>query len=566
MMAAVVLPPEELNEQELLAVARALRRSRGDFALFFARCNLVPMRNRLLASLRSLLAPLEIHPRLVELTPGENLALLPERLAAAALDGQPVFVVGLENLMPSGDPWEALAALNHRRESYRSVRAPLVFWLPEYALEEVATHAGDFWAWRSGVYCFESDAVTLDQVLLEETTAEATELASLSAEEKHRRVRLLRGLLEDYQGEAGETKRVRAEVLLQLALLHFTLGELEAGTTYSEEVARIAQALSDPALEAAALGNLGFAHANVGQLRAAQEYLQDALRIWASVGDRSREGSTLNHLGNVFSAGGDYTGARRAYEKASEIARELGDQSAEGDVRSSLGGLEFQAGDLALAVGHLEEALKIARETGDRESEAVRLSNLALAQMASEQWEAAVWTSNQALALARELGSLRVELNALGNLGNAYLALGDVLEARRNHEQALVIARKGGDRYHEAQVLGNLANDSLAVNDWNTAYRYYQDALRIARNIGMTGLQAGILWNLSRFASAAGNERVAQAAAHLVARLRRQGLDGSGPRLPDQPVTPVPLNHFSDVVAREDEVLEQALHGDAAIS
>jgi tetratricopeptide (TPR) repeat protein len=518
------------------------------------------MRDRLVARLQDVLAPLGIHPTVTELGPDTDLSLLPERLAAEIRDGQPVFVCGLETLMPSADPWEALAALNHRRESYHMVNAPLVIWLPEYALNEIATRAGDFWAWRSGVYCFDSDQILSTQTLEAGTAATGAELADFPVEEKRRRIRLLRSLSEDYRGDHPDVRAVRGEVLLQLSLLHFTLGEIEQGIAYSHEVEQIAQELPSPALQAAALGNLGFAYSNVGRTGDALRSLEHARRLWATLGDRAREGATLNHLGNAFRANGDYAGARRAYEAAQVIANALDDRSAVGEVLGSLGGLELRAGSPEKAVQYLEEALLIAREAHDKSGEAVRLSNLAVALLALEQWERVLQIGAEALEVARELGSRRVELNTLGNLGSAYLALGDTAEARNHYESALKVARSVGDRFHEAEVLGNLGNCCLAGNDFPTAFAFYYRAMAIARELNMTGLEAGILWNLAQVFDYEGNQNAARAAASRMVRLREQGLDGSGPRLPEAPATPIALDRMVlDANGHDTEILERAL-------
>ena len=66
------------------------------------------------------------------------------------------FVTGLEYSIPYDRPdARILAELNLGRDLFRrNAPAPLVLWLPDYAVTAVARHAPDFWAWRSGVFEF----------------------------------------------------------------------------------------------------------------------------------------------------------------------------------------------------------------------------------------------------------------------------------------------------------------------------------------------------------------------------------------------------------------------------
>ena len=69
------------TQEELLALARLLRRGRGTFVLAFARCNVAPLRERLVEALRDALAPAGMTIHEVELT--SETSDLPAALAAS---------------------------------------------------------------------------------------------------------------------------------------------------------------------------------------------------------------------------------------------------------------------------------------------------------------------------------------------------------------------------------------------------------------------------------------------------------------------------------------------------
>ncbi len=146
---------------ELEQLARQINFSQGEFTLYLARVNTPVERDRLIASLKSMLdqdgiATLEI----VYSEPTRD--LLPRIQSELEAVGREIplciLVTGLEHSVRQDDPNSPiLAHLNLARELYRArVPHPMVLWLPEYALTALVRIAPDFWAWRSGVFEFES--------------------------------------------------------------------------------------------------------------------------------------------------------------------------------------------------------------------------------------------------------------------------------------------------------------------------------------------------------------------------------------------------------------------------
>ena len=180
------LAPENISTLDRLV--RSIDLAEG-FALFFARCNAPALRSELMLVATQQLAALGVE--IVEVAFEDEPANVRERLraalAAADKDAktpipvelpaplQPlavaeppagytvggkraVFVTGLEYGIPYDQPnARILAELNLGRDAFpRDVPHPLVIWLPDYAVTAVARFAPDFWAWRSGVFEFET--------------------------------------------------------------------------------------------------------------------------------------------------------------------------------------------------------------------------------------------------------------------------------------------------------------------------------------------------------------------------------------------------------------------------
>jgi tetratricopeptide (TPR) repeat protein len=146
--------PSEENARNLRRLAQAIRNAEGRFALIFAVCNDRREQRRLG---RSLGARLPSPPIEVVVT-GDDPSLL-DTLSAASDSPRPLFVYGLEQLLPSGNAGirrreNTLHELQLRREQFRSLGRPLLLWLPEYAYTLIGQQAVDFWSWQGGGFFF----------------------------------------------------------------------------------------------------------------------------------------------------------------------------------------------------------------------------------------------------------------------------------------------------------------------------------------------------------------------------------------------------------------------------
>ena len=151
-LTASTQPLAPANQREVLAMTRMLRRSCGTFVLAFARLNIPAIRPELVAVVREMLAAETL--TLTEVTLSGRDADILEELTAAPEPGQPLFVYGLEHVLISTEPYRAFGQLNEQRGRYQQLARPVVLWAPDHVLSLLATHAPDFWDWRSGVYAF----------------------------------------------------------------------------------------------------------------------------------------------------------------------------------------------------------------------------------------------------------------------------------------------------------------------------------------------------------------------------------------------------------------------------
>jgi len=65
-----------------------------------------------------------------------------------------LYVLGLPE-WPAVSDSRWLPSLNQRRDAFAADSPiPLVFWLPDHLIKQLALKAPDMWAWRAGVFDF----------------------------------------------------------------------------------------------------------------------------------------------------------------------------------------------------------------------------------------------------------------------------------------------------------------------------------------------------------------------------------------------------------------------------
>ncbi len=152
------------TKNELMQLVQQIDFAQDEFALFFAQVNSPIQRDKLISELKIMLGNRGIDA--IDLFLKESirdlLTLVRESFAAHTVNkSMCILVTGLELSIHREDSVsEIFAHLNLARELYRiHVPIPIVIWLPEYALTELARKAPDFWAWRSGVFEFEPSII-----------------------------------------------------------------------------------------------------------------------------------------------------------------------------------------------------------------------------------------------------------------------------------------------------------------------------------------------------------------------------------------------------------------------
>lgn len=169
-----------------------------------------------------------------------------------------LIVRGLEkSIGVFGDYPPVLQDLNFVRDAYkRTVPHPILFILPDYAINRIAKFAPDFWAWRSGVFRFHTTQTTkeyaIDQTLNSEKTIDRLQLP-----EKQERIDLLHRLLMEYRPTGhqaiGDNLRNYSNILHQLGVAYLSQRNPIKAREYLEEATQIAGSNHDLLFQAEVL-------------------------------------------------------------------------------------------------------------------------------------------------------------------------------------------------------------------------------------------------------------------------------------------------------------------------
>ncbi|MFO1423679.1 MAG: tetratricopeptide repeat protein [Candidatus Competibacteraceae bacterium] len=315
------------NDSILDQIERVIRWG-DEFRLAFVKCNHSIQRETLRRSLLKRLSD----QRVLEIPLEKPILSLLDEIRPLWNPDQPpvaVCVYGLEySLREQGQNSPMLGRLNHERDFLRqSIPAALLIWLPDFALDYVARGAPDFWAWRSGVYQFQTDSMLWQ---MESIAAfgdhDAVSLDSLSWEDKQKEIVRLEELLRTLQAltrQDKQAKQTNSYLSYRLGFLYKSLGRQSEALDCYQKSLKLAKALGDRAGEGVTLNNLSQIYQARGDYDTALRYLEESLAIRRAIGDRAGLCPTLFNMGHIYWQKSEYQKALSCWIEAYQIAKEI---------------------------------------------------------------------------------------------------------------------------------------------------------------------------------------------------------------------------------------------------
>ncbi|MEX1230293.1 MAG: tetratricopeptide repeat protein [Planctomycetaceae bacterium] len=275
---AVVQHESTRQVGDFAALRRMLTASQHTFSLSFAVCNDRHLRNELIEALQAEFADVF----LLELpTDTSDVYALAKNNRPAARPAA-IFVLDLEASLPfRATTYPALKSLNSSRELWESFACPVVFWIADYAAALIATHAQDFWRYRSHQFEFVAERAHVSDAIAEPFPGYEM-IDALPFEEKRFRIAELEQRLREV-GEEPSLDLLPHSInwSFELARLFEHTNQYDRGLKQLERARRWAETSygSDDSRTASALGNLGHLLASIGRLNEAESLARQALAI-----------------------------------------------------------------------------------------------------------------------------------------------------------------------------------------------------------------------------------------------------------------------------------------------
>lgn len=464
----------------MLGLERMLTFAEGA-AIAFARVNIPSRRAELAKEIRERVEPLGI--KIVEIDLREPvrdlLAEIKHRLKNSYLmkprdekrefvvaESSPrfaIFVYGLEHSLSSSETYHpTLAVMNYKRENFREIiPAPIVLWVPEYALQAIMEGAPDFWAWRSGVFEFATPKLQLEKSWVEvKPESGQLELSRMTLEEKRQRIQLLSGLLAEYEARndsnSPEIVVIRLDLYDRIGKLYYLLGDFERALEFHEREYKIAKDSDYKSCIANSLHGMGMINQARGDYSAAIDDYTKASRIFEEIGNLTGLAIYLHQIGTIHQDRGDYVLALEMYEKSLKIKEKLSDAPGIAKSLHGIGSIHFLREDYVAALAMYAKALEIFEEIGDRGSVASSFHQIAMVNHARGEYIEAQAIYEKALKISEEIGDRAGVAMTLNNIGAIYQARGDYTGAMAMYEKALKISEETGSRAGVALTRGQI--------------------------------------------------------------------------------------------------------------
>jgi DNA-binding SARP family transcriptional activator len=325
----------------------------------------------------------------------------------------------------------------------------------------------------------------------------------------------------DYALQAGERAsdvfaHVEAHAYFDKAL---TLLERESGQLHKPtEIA------ANRRLRIQALYGRGWAFRLLGDMDAFSRDSEEVARLAGLLGDQ-RELAHLHwreaHTYRWFCR---YSQALAAAEEGIRLSQAIGDVSLEAICQRERGMAARAMGDYARAQVALERALDLFTDLGNAEYEIHSWGNLSTLWWCQGKYDRALDLARRELARCEEVGSPFDRRLPLGDMGAAAAALGDADQARLWLEESLSIARQIADRTQEIFCLGHLGWLYVQTQQPIPALEHLRGALALAEQIGSCTEQSWLHAGLAEAHRLAGDR--SQAADHGQQALRLAEVHG----------------------------------------
>ncbi|MBD0302848.1 MAG: tetratricopeptide repeat protein, partial [Tolypothrix sp. T3-bin4] len=378
-----------LNQQSLAELLTFIDFADDKLTIGFVEINFAKDRDALIAILQNHPQCQEIQFKILNFSDKELRFLrdaIVEELAVIKIEDNKklvVIIIGLEkSIGMSGEYPPLLQDLNFVRDAFTtSVAHPILLFLPNYALTRLAKYAPDFWAWRAGVFHFQTDENTKYDAIEGTLNCERIR-GSLKLAERQERIELLERLLMDYSPENNHKASVDVrrciKILEELGIAYRSIGEVKKAGDFLKEALELVDDKQELAQDKSSiLYNLGWLNNDLGKIEEAIALYNQSLEIKERIGDVQGKAATLHCLAGIYAKRGEVEKGIALYNQSLEIKENIADVQGKAATLHQLAGIYANQGDVEDAIALYNQSLEIFERIGNLQGKAATLHQLA---------------------------------------------------------------------------------------------------------------------------------------------------------------------------------------------
>lgn len=326
--------------------------------------------------------------------------------------------------------------LNLKREAFAEVPHTVVVWVGDHGLRELARHAPDFFAWRSGVFDVRTDAP--------ETTQHMTQVAATES------------------------------------LRYTTRGDLERRASFYASIIEEHTAQDDP--DAAFLARMNRRLASVLLMVRRFDEAGDAAKSaleWAKEANRDDERAVaLFYVARVAQERRDFEDAERWYRKSLAIFEQQGDEHGVAGAHHNLGVIAQERREFDEAENLYRESLEAERQDNEHGA-AITYHQLGRIAEERRDFEDAERWYRKSLEIAERQGDEHGAASTYHQLGMIAQERRDFEEAKRWYRKSLEIEERQGNEHGVAHTYHQLGMIAQERREFEEAERWYHKSSEV---------------------------------------------------------------------------------------
>ena len=275
-----------------------------------------------------------------------------------------------------------------------------------------------------------------------------------------------------------------ARVLIMLAFVLDSLGQLDGAEFALQKAVEISQAIGDIESMAIEFGNLGVVYQKKGDLEKAEAMYKKALETNKKIGRKCGMQADYTNLSILYSELGKLTEAEDMLRKVQQVS-EFADYRVIGATYVELGMARKKNGRLDQSEEYLRNGLQWYEKRGDIEGKAACAFNLATVLCMRGDINGGEDMMRRALKDFEIIENESQIAKSSSILGSCRVFKGDLGEALRFFSKALCIYERKGQTKNIAEQCVNIAGLYAKQGCKNKALAHWQKALEIFNKIGM---------------------------------------------------------------------------------